>query len=197
MRIELCGGMGSGKTTLALALEKKFHNYIAVLEAFSNAGFFSEFYDDIHSYAYETSITCLLYHLHRVKVFERQGMMMICDFSLEQDWAYAKNNLNSQEWQSFLFVYEEAIRQIQPPDLIVFLDCPEEVLLSRIKTRGRKYENSIDVKYIQNIISVLEGHLEICKYPVFKLNSFQYDFRNSQEISKILMELPEEYHFFH
>lgn len=184
MRIEICGGSGSGKTTLVSSV--KDPAYTPVLEAFSNGGMFPDFYEERELFAYEVSVSCLLYHLHRVKAAARTGLPMICDFSIEQDWAYAKNNLSRQEWASFLPVYEEVVRQIRPPDLIVFLECPAQVLLSRIRERGRTYEAAVGRDYLEGVTSLLRARLGACGVPVLEVDSTQYDFRNPGEVSRLL-----------
>lgn len=186
MRIELCGGIASGKTTLTAALAERFAGCTAVFEDFSANGFLHDFYEDPAYYAYETEISFLLQHMHQIKAAARQGLPFVCDFSIEQDYAYAMNNLGAQARMSFLAIYQETMRQIMPPELIIFLDCPPEILLARIAARGRQSESSIGLDYLNGTIYSLKSRLTDIEAGVIQVDSAQFDFRETRDISRLL-----------
>lgn len=185
VRIELCGGIASGKTTLAAALKARFPAWEAVFEnAFSN-DFLTDFYKDPQYYAYETEIFLLLQHMHQIKSARRSGMALVCDYSLEQDISYAENNLNPQEYQAFETVYREALRQIGAPDLILFLECPAERLLERIANRGRESERSVDRAYLEHTVRCLRERVKSAPAEVAVIDSREYDFRNAADMERL------------
>jgi len=186
MRIELCGGIASGKTTLATALKERFPYCNAVLEdAFSN-GFLKDFYCDPPYYAYETEIFFLLQHMHQIKVMQRKGAPLICDFSLEQDYSYGENNLKQDELASFREIYQVAMSQLQAPELIIFLDSPVDILLRRITARGRTSEETVNADYLRMTISQLKCRLKGIDRKIVVIDSDRYDFRKSDDISYLL-----------
>lgn len=97
MRIETCGGIAAGKTTLASALKACFPNSHTVLENAFSGDFLSDFYLDSKYYAYETEVFFLLQHMHQLKVGQRENMPLVCEFSLEQDSFYGENNLEKKK----------------------------------------------------------------------------------------------------
>ena len=189
MRIEVCGGIASGKTTLAHALEAYTTRFTAVYEDFSSNTFLADFYADISRYAYETEISFLLQHMHQIKVAQTNCLEIVCDFSIEQDYAYALNNLETAGQFSFSEVYREAIRQIKPPDLIIFLQCPTHILLKRIHDRGRGDETTIDASYLDSTVQSLRNRVVQLKSQVVGVNSNQYDLREADDMKKVIAKI--------
>ena len=95
MRIEICGGIATGKTTLTKQLSHM--GFGGVFEDFSSIAFLSDFYETPELYTYETEIAFLLQHTYQIKKRSFAGKVIVCDYSIEQDFAYAVNNLDKQE----------------------------------------------------------------------------------------------------
>ena len=57
MRIEICGGIASGKTSLANSLKK--YGFYAVHEQLGNITFLDEFYSNPELFKFETEISFL------------------------------------------------------------------------------------------------------------------------------------------
>lgn len=193
MRIEVCGGIASGKTTFVRALEMYLSHFTTIYENFSVNTFLDDFYINISRYAYETEISFILSHMHQIKCATVDAVDLICDFSIEQDYAYAMNNLEPVSRKSFDEIYQETIRQIQSPNLIIFLQCPSNILLERIHTRGRKNEIDMDIMYIDNTLQTLHNHLSMIKNNIITIDSHQYDFRKEDDIKKIYNDILREY----
>lgn len=66
MRIEICGGIASGKTTLAKLLEENGIGK-AIYENFEKNPFWEAFYKNPSKYAFETEIAFTLQHYHEIK----------------------------------------------------------------------------------------------------------------------------------
>lgn len=189
MRIELCGGIASGKTTFTHALNTQLARFAAVYEDFSSNTFLDDFYKDIARYAYETEISFLLQHMHQIKTAQSRGVDLVCDFSIEQDYAYAVSNLETVSKRSFEEVHKEAIRQIGFPDLIVFLQCPSHVLVDRIHARGRANEMEINTAYLDDTVQVLRNRLTQQNSDVIVIDSNQYDFRKPNDMKRIIASI--------
>lgn len=192
MRIELCGGIASGKSTFASVAQNYLANSIAVYEQISDNCFLTDFYLDPKYYAFETEIAFLLQHMHQIKVAQKTSNVLICDYSLEQDYAYGESNLVGGALNAFYQTYQEAINQIHPADLILFFDCPINVLLKRIKTRNRGNERGIDSEYLSHTINCLKQRLESVACPVVVIDSEKYDFRNNSVFLNIWSNVMEK-----
>lgn len=149
MRIEICGGIASGKTTLCQALGKI--GFPGVFEKFRENPFWREFYNAPLEYAFETEITFLLQHYSQLKAAVRHADLVVCDFALIMDDSYASLNLKGQKWRVFRSVFEEVLLELGEPDMVVRLDCAKEIEYERIRARGRLEESSIGVRYLEAI----------------------------------------------
>lgn len=193
MRIEVCGGIASGKTTFVKAIGTYLTRFSTVYEDFSSNTFLDDFYKNVSRYAYETEISFLLQHMHQIKCAMVDARDLMCDFSIEQDYAYAINNLDSISKPSFDEIYKETIRQISLPDLVIFLQCPSSILLERIRMRGRENEMNIDLMYLDSTLQTLNNHISSIRSSIVTIDSHQYDFRKADDIEIVYTEILKKY----
>lgn len=149
MRIEICGGIGAGKTTLAKLLS--YNGFEAVLENFEINPFWVAFYAYPGKYIFETEMTFLLQHYHEIKRSAEISSRVAVDFSFTQDLAYAEMGMTGKRLQIFKDTCMELIYEVGNPDLLIYVKCPEEILLERIKKRNRAQENLIDSSFLANL----------------------------------------------
>lgn len=176
MRIEICGGIASGKTTLCQTLGG--HSIETVREKFHDNPFFEDYYNNPSKFAFETELTFLLQHYHDIKIASILARS-VSDFSLVQDLAYADLNLSGKRHNIFCEIEKELRDEIGFPDLLIHLICPADVLLRRIQARNRDAEKNITVEYLDALNSSLENRVKFIKpkIQVVALNSNDVDFR--------------------
>ena len=93
-RIEICGNIASGKTTLARGLSKK--GFLAIEENFEKHPFLADFYINQTYFAFETELLFALQHYHDIKKAPTDRDL-VCDYSLYLDRAYADVTLNKNK----------------------------------------------------------------------------------------------------
>jgi hypothetical protein len=117
LRIEVRGGIASGKTTLATLLQ---HAGIdTALENFQTNPFWEASYRDPIRHALETEVTFLLQHYHQIKVSGATAKVFARDFSLLLDLAYANVTLHGSKRQTFLAVYKEVVKDLATTAIIL------------------------------------------------------------------------------
>jgi deoxyadenosine/deoxycytidine kinase len=146
LRVEICGGIAAGKTTLARLL--KATGLRASLENFRENPFYAAFYSDPVQYAFETETTFLLQHYHSIKNVLRTGKVFVCDFSLLTDLAYADLNLKDSQRLAFQNLYDQVLGEVGLPRLLIYLHCGARAELTRIKARGRAEEQPLRIHYL-------------------------------------------------
>lgn len=147
-RIEICGNIASGKTTLCNGMSQK--GYKSIYEEFHKNPFFDDFYEDPVAYSFETEVTFLLQHYNLIKK-QKAESLLVTDYSLLLDMAYADVNLFGDKQKIFFEIVEELQKEIGLPTKIIHLVCPEEVLLKRIIRRSRDAETSITIDYLDSL----------------------------------------------
>ena len=156
-RIEICGNIASGKTTLSRSFTHC--GLPAVEEKFLQNPFIKKFYQSPALFSFETEISFLLQHYHAIKT-TNDNSIFTCDYSLTLDRAYADVTLPSSRQKIFLGIANELEEEIGHPLQIIHLKCPEEVLLSRIRERNRSFENTIDIGYLKALSEAIQCRIE-------------------------------------
>ena len=185
MRIEIIGNIASGKTTLATVLSSRFSG---VFENFKENPFWEAFYEDPNFYSFETEVTFTLQHYHQIKKEIGKNENFVCDFSLILDRAYADVTLSEERREVYECVLSEIEREVGYPDLLIHLECPEKVLLNRIRSRGRVIEKTITEEYLMQLASQISSNIQLIgdKTKLLLLNSAVIDFaHNSDDINHV------------
>lgn len=146
--VEICGGIASGKTTLAELLTNA--GIVALYEDFQANPFWEAFYADPSGNAFETEVSFLLQHYHQVKT-ARDSIPFACDFSFFLDAAYAHVTLEDRKRAAFDAVYREIRRELPVADLTIHLACDAAIELERIQRRGRQAEQGVSIDYLDAI----------------------------------------------
>ena len=174
-RIEICGGIASGKTTLARIMEKE--GFCAVYERYQNNPFLREFYNNKGvACSFETEMVFTLLHYKMLRAMS-ENKQLVSDYSLLQDLAYGKANLKKEEFAVFYQMYQYLMQQIALPRMIIYLKCRTKVLAERIADRAREMEQMVDIDYLSESILALEACLEGASR-VLVIESDRVDFIN-------------------
>ncbi len=199
-RIEICGGIASGKTTLAKLLGQS--GFDPILENYQANPFLGAFYSDPKTYAFETEVTFLLQHYNQIKASRNEFKKPICDFSLYLDLAYSSVTLSSNEFRTFQYVYGEIRRDISIPRLLIYLQCSATTELQRIRNRSRSFEQSIDLVFLENINQSLMRRIDeaYSETKLIEIDSERLDFANDtgdqQKVIKLIQGLVDEAEFY-
>src|SRR5882672_27038 len=153
-RIEVCGGIAAGKTTLARVMKHAGHN--AVFENFRLNPFIEKFYSAPSFYSFETEISFLLQHYSQIKTEGELKGGVFCDYSLALDCAYAQVTLTQAQLEIFRVVHQGVTSEVGAPGLLIHLRCAPTTQLRRIRERNRVMENSISLAYLDSINCALE-----------------------------------------
>ncbi len=177
-RVEICGGIASGKTTLSLVLSSE--GFASHFEDFLSNPFWKAFYSDPIGTAFETELTFFLQHYHEIKSVHSQSGLMACDYSLLLDLAYARVTLQGRRLQIFEDIFQEAWQELGAPDVLVYLRCDAETELSRIRKRARDVENAIHLDYLSALNASVESVITQFRprLMVHEIDSRKIDFAN-------------------
>jgi deoxyadenosine/deoxycytidine kinase len=188
-RIEICGGIASGKTTLAALMPRAGYN--AVFENFQSNPFIENFYSDPDFYGFETEVCFLLQHYSQIKTKALSSHITVCDYSLYLDLAYAHVTLSSSHLSTFSAVYSATMKDIGQPALLVHLRCGAKTEMERIRHRCRPMEQSISLEYLESINNSLGVYVEQARQQtkVIELDSEKLDFAHEAQVQAQVVKL--------
>ena len=147
------GPIGVGKTSLARRLAESFETDL-LLEGAADNPFLERFYRDPRSGALPAQLFFLFQRARQIQDMRQSDMFQpvrVADFLLEKDRLFAELTLDADELQLYNQVYEHVTLDAPVPDLVIYLQAPEDVLLKRIAKRGIRYERMIDATYLRNL----------------------------------------------
>src|SRR5688500_5403021 len=134
--IAIEGPIGVGKTSLAARLATHL-DATAVLEETENP-FLADFYAGRPGSALQSQLFYLLSR-HRQQVALRQGDLFsqatVTDYLFDRDKIYAYMNLDDNELFIYQRLYDLLSKDVPPPDLVIYLQAPTDVLMRRLKER--------------------------------------------------------------
>jgi deoxyadenosine/deoxycytidine kinase len=149
--ITIEGVIGVGKTVLATKLAEKLEARL-VLEEVEENPFLANFYQDMRTYALSTQLFFLLSRHRQQQQFSQQVLFqerIVSDYSFFKDRIFAYINLSEHELKLYEKIYEFLQKDVPKPDLVVYLQAPVEILIERIKKRGRSFEQEMNPEYLQ------------------------------------------------
>jgi deoxyadenosine/deoxycytidine kinase len=144
------GPIGVGKTSLVNLLGRKFAAR-RVLEAAEDNPFLRQFYIDTRRYAFQTQLFFLLSRYHQQLELPQQDLFqkdVVCDYLFDRDRIFAYLNLDGNELALYEQIYGLLKARLVVPDVVIYLQASTDVLMERIKRRGRDYEKPISRQYL-------------------------------------------------
>lgn len=177
--VAICGNIGVGKSTLSKILSKKW-GYSIVSEPHDYNPFIKKFYSDQKRWAFHSQIFFLI---HRLKIFEeieKSENSFIIDRTIYEDAEiFAKELLSKDEYKLYREVYDLVYINFPTPNLLIYLYAPVDVLLKRIKERGRDYEKTIKKSYLNKLNDAYERWINSYNLsPIYRLDTTQFDINN-------------------
>lgn len=157
------GTIGAGKSTLASALQSAIEFSEGKCQAFyepvSSNPILPLFYTDKARYALSMQIYMLNKRLEQQRVIQDlalSGTSCVQDSSLFGDTCfvemlYKDGIMGEEEVMVYSELFANMTRDVMYPTMVVYLNCPPEVALQRIKKRGRNFETDISAEYVDKL----------------------------------------------
>ncbi len=197
------GPIGVGKTTLARRLADTFNHEILLEDAEENP-FLERFYRNRQEAALATQLFFLFQRTQKIQEMRQNQLfspVRVADFLIEKDPLFARVNLDPDEFELYEKVYQKLTIDAPQPDLVIYLQAPTDVLLSRIDQRGIQQERSIDRRYLEQLNEVYsEFFLYYDGAPLLIVNASMIDLANGDDdyahLVDYLLDIRSGRHYF-
>ena len=190
------GCIGSGKTSLTNYFSQEL-KIGKILEKYDINPFLKRFYNGDSSINFETEMTFLLIHYSQLKKKLRSNtdQFLLADFSIEKDLVFAKLNLEGEELKIFQKLYNYIIEKVGVPYLVIFLDISQNLLMTRIIQRKRKYEMNTNPEYFKQFNNKIKKFFETdSKSKTWFINVDELEFDpNNKILQQIEYKILEEF----
>ena len=180
--IAVAGNIGAGKTSLVEFLCKRY-DLKPFFEPNDTNPYLKDFYKDMRRWAFQSQIYFLTHKFRLHRELERYPGTVIQDRTIWEDAEiFAKNlyrgrYINGRDWQTYSELYRTILKDLTPPDVMIFLRCPVKVMRQRIHQRGRGMEQAIPVGYLRKLHRLYEEWFaSYSESPVIEIHSDRLDY---------------------
>ncbi len=185
------GVIGVGKTSLTKLLATRTGGRCN-LEVVEENPFLPLFYQDRAAYAFQTQIFFLLSRFRQQQALAQPDLFsaqLISDYLFAKDKIFATLNLADEELVMYHQLADILEQKIHKPDLVIYLQARTEVLLERIKWRGRSFETDMEPDYLDALNSAYSYFFHHYKEsPLLVVNTDNLDFVNIPGDFELLFE---------
>ena len=156
MYIAVAGNIGSGKSTLTQLLAKHY-GWEARFEAVEHNPYLEDYYRDIHRWSFNLEVYFLKERFRDLIDISKSEKTIIQDRTIyEGVYVFMQNNramghLTERDFETYMELFEQMMTVVRQPDLMIYLKASVPHLVGNIQKRGREYEQSIKLEYLENL----------------------------------------------
>ena len=140
--IAIAGNIGAGKSSLVEFLTRSY-GIEPFYEPNDENPYLADFYRDMKRWAFQSQLFFLSNKFRIHQQADRVPGLVIQDRTIWEDAEiFAKNlhrgrYINKRDWQTYSELYHTILKDLTPPDVMIFLRCPVKTMRQRIRQRGR------------------------------------------------------------
>jgi len=156
MYIAVAGNIGSGKSTLTQLLAKHY-GWEARYEVVEQNPYLEDYYKDIHRWSFNLEVFFLKERFRDLIDISQSNHTIIQDRTIyEGVYVFMENNhamgqLSDRDYETFMELFEQMMAVVRQPELMIYLKASVPHLVGNIQKRGRNYEQSIQLEYLENL----------------------------------------------
>lgn len=201
MHIAVAGNIGSGKTTLTRLLAKHY-NWKPQYEDVDDNPYLNDFYEDMQRWSFNLQIYFLNSRFSQIVEIRRRGEQVIQDRTIYEDARIFAPNLHdmglmsTRDFSNYSNLFALMSSLIQPPDLLIYLRATVPTLVRQIQKRGRDYEKSIRIDYLQRLNERYEAWIESYKLGnllIVEVDNLNFS-ENPADLSSIINKIDAQIH---
>lgn len=194
--IGIAGNIGVGKTTFTEIVAEK-QGWHPFYESVMDNPYLSDFYGDMKRWSFNLQIYFLHHRFRNHVKMSQQNSGVIQDRTIYEDVEiFAKNlhlmgNIDERDWENYRNLFKVMISFLRKPDLIIYLKASTDTLITRIKSRDRSYEKSIDPEYLHTLNVSYDKWIEsLSDIPVLIVDTNSFNiFKDKDELEDIINQV--------
>ncbi|MBI3143785.1 MAG: deoxynucleoside kinase [Pseudogulbenkiania sp.] len=147
------GPIGAGKSALARRLADYWGVSLLAEDPAANP-FLGRFYRNPQQHGLATQLSFLLQRADlavEMQAGPLSAAPLVSDFLFEKDALFARVNLETPEYALYQRLTERLLPVFPVPDLVIYLQASEDVLLSRVASRAKETESAFPEGYLKRV----------------------------------------------
>jgi deoxyguanosine kinase len=187
------GPIGVGKTSVVERLAQRL-DALTVLEDWSHNPFLRDFYDGKPGAAFQTELFYLLSRYRQQQDLRQRDLfrqVTLSDYVFEKSRLFSYLNLDDNELLIYDKLYALLGEELRPPDLVIYLQAPTEVLMQRIRARGRPEEESLSEDYLAEVNRAYNHYFfHYTAAPLLVVSTAEVDFvSHAEDVDDLLKQV--------
>ena len=201
MHIAIAGNIGSGKSTLTRLLSKHY-GWIPQYEDVDYNPYLSDFYNDMQRWSFNLQIYFLNSRFKGVVEIAKSSLNVIQDRTIYEDARIFAPNLHSmglmssRDYENYTSLFNLMLSLVKPPDLLIYLKSSVPNLVNQIQKRGRDYEASIRLDYLQGLNELYDKWMDTyndSKKLIINVDEIKFE-DNPKDLSFIIDAIDSQIH---
>ena len=186
MHIGIAGNIGCGKTTLTRMLSEHY-GWTPKYESVTYNPYLEDYYKDIERWSYNLETYFLAQRFQDLLEIAKSDDVIIQDRTiLEGVHIFVANNkamgnLSDRDFDTYMHLFNLMMSMVKEPDLLIYLKSSVPHLVSQIQKRGREYEKSISIEYLNNLNERYNEWIDKSPGKVLVIEADDMDFENRPE----------------
>ena len=186
MHIGIAGNIGCGKTTLTRMLSQHY-GWTPKYESVTYNPYLEDYYKDIERWSYNLETYFLAQRFQDLLEISKSEDVIIQDRTiLEGVHIFVANNkamgnLSDRDFDTYMQLFSLMMSMVREPDLLIYLKSSVPHLVSQIQKRGREYEKSISIEYLNNLNERYDEWIANYEGKVLVIEADDLDFENRPE----------------
>ena len=192
MHIAIAGNIGSGKSTLTKLLAGHY-GWEPRFEAVANNPYLEDYYRDIPRWSFNMEVFFLKERFRDLITISQAQHTVIQDRSIfEGVYVFMENNrdmgnLSDRDYETFMELFRQMMSVVRMPDLLIYLRASVPHLVGNIQQRGRNYEQTMQLEYLENLNRRYEKFIADYKGRLMIIDKDPLDFKNNpKDFAKIV-----------
>lgn len=190
--VAVAGNIGAGKSSLTGLVAKNF-GWEAYYESVDNNPYLSDFYEDMRRWSFNLQIYFLSSRFRHQKEMLNSKRSLIQDRTIYEDVEIFAKNLHQmglmsdRDYKNYCSLFHEMVHYLKPPDLLIYLRAEVPTLVRQIQQRGRDYENTIRIEYLERLNGLYEDWISRYSHEKLIIDSDNLDFvNNGEDLGKVV-----------
>ena len=181
--VAVAGNIGAGKSTLTQILADAF-GWAPFFESVDDNPYLADFYGDMRRWSFNLQVFFLSSRFKHQKDIEATPGSVVQDRSIYEDVEIFARNLHDmglmdgRDHDNYVELFSIMVGYLRPPDLLVYLRASVPTLVSHIQSRGREFEASIRLDYLERLNGLYEDWIDRYPYPKMVIETDDLDFVN-------------------